>query len=87
MGVSKDNFWTSFQNYSSLNYTCSGAQSGHNAELHAVVSVLTGVVGLGDYINQTNGTLIRRLARADGVLLKPDRPLGPLDLMFGPWVC
>ena len=31
----------------------------------------------------TNGTLLRRLARADGILLKPDRPLAPLDLMFG----
>lgn len=30
----------------------------------------------------TNGTLIRRLARADGMLLKPDRPLAPMDLMF-----
>ena len=73
---------TSYKNLSSLNYHGNGLQTGHNAELHAVVSVLTGVVGLGDYTNMTNGTLIRRLARKDGVLLKPDRPLSLMDLQL-----
>jgi hypothetical protein len=30
-----------------------------------------------------NASLVRRLARADGILLRPDRPLAPLDVMFG----
>ena len=55
--------------------------------MHAVSALLTGVVGLGDWHSgMTNGTLVRRLARADGVLLKPDRPLAPMDLMLGAFV-
>ena len=30
-----------------------------------------------------NSTLVKRLARADGILLRPDRPLAPMDVMFG----
>ena len=30
-----------------------------------------------------NATLVRRLARADGILLRPDRPMAPVDAMFG----
>lgn len=82
--MSKDNFWTSYRNLSSLNYVQSGAQVGHNAEVHAVSALLTGIVGIGDYSGgMTNRTLVRRLARNDGVLLKPDRPLAPMDLMLG----
>ena len=82
--MSKDNFWTSYRNLSSLNYAASGAQVGHNAEVHAVSALLTGIVGIGDYSGgMTNRTLVRRLARTDGVLLKPDRPLAPMDLMLG----
>ena len=90
MGVSKDNFWTAYKNLSTVgNYSSMTrfSQIGHNAEVHAVSALLTGVVGLGDWHDgMTNGTLVRRLARADGVLLKPDRPLAPMDLMLGSFV-
>lgn len=32
------------------------------------------------------GTLLRRMARQDGILLKADRPLGPMDLMLGNFI-
>lgn len=85
MGISKDNFWTEYKNLSSLGYVPSGDQAGHNAELHAVASVLTGIVGIGDWQHASNSTLLHRLARQDGVLLKPDRPLGPMDIMIAPF--
>ena len=81
MGVSKDNFWTEYNDLSQTMYP--NSQTSHNAELHAFVALMTGVVGIGDWQNMTNGTLVRRLARHDGILLKPDRPLGPMDLMLG----
>lgn len=31
----------------------------------------------------TDGALVQRLARVDGTLLKPDRPMTPVDAMFG----
>jgi hypothetical protein len=56
---------------------------GHDAEAHAMVALLTGVVGIGDWQDEmTNGTLIRRLARSDGILLKADRPLALMDLQL-----
>lgn len=58
-------------------------RNGRDCELHAVNAVLsTSVVGLGDWLGMTNATLVRRMARADGILLKPDRPLMPMDAMF-----
>eukprot|EP00038_Savillea_parva_P030019 m.74990 g.74990 ORF g.74990 m.74990 type:complete len:1118 (+) comp8955_c0_seq1:34-3387(+) len=82
MGLSKDNFWTTRGAFlASLGYGADG-KNGYDPELHAIIAVLTGVVGIGDWVNMTNATLVRRLARADGVLLKPDRPLSPMDRMF-----
>jgi hypothetical protein len=85
---SKDNFWTSFRD---LYMDGGGQDSGRNgkdAELHAINALLlTGPVGLGDTCigNEcmVNKTLLRRLARADGILLRPDRPMAPIDAMFG----
>jgi hypothetical protein len=87
MGVSKDNFWTEFTNLTALNFsgTRTGSLTGHDAEVHAVAAALTGIVGIGDWIGATNRTLLHRLARSDGVLLKPDRPLAPMDLMIAGW--
>ena len=31
----------------------------------------------------TNASLVRKLARSDGVLVRPDRPLAPMDAMWG----
>jgi hypothetical protein len=84
MGLSKDNFWTEYRDFGPEGYHPSHPPgNGRNAELHAVAAVLTGVVGIGDWVNMTNTTLVRRLARADGILLKPDRPMAPMDMMLG----
>lgn len=40
-------------------------------------------MGLGDYTGMTNVSLVKKLARQDGILLKPDRPMTPMDCMFG----
>lgn len=49
-------------------------------ELQALVSVLTaGPVAVADGIGDTDATLAKRTCRADGVLLKPDRPALAVD--------
>jgi hypothetical protein len=59
-------------------------------ELQALVSaLLAGPVAVGDGIGDTDASLMRRLSRSDGVLLKPDLPMVPLDAVwmrdaFGP---
>tara|TARA_B110000208_G_scaffold84623_1_gene107310 strand:+ start:442 stop:1851 length:1410 start_codon:yes stop_codon:yes gene_type:complete len=80
---SKDNFWTSYRDLTSLGYGADSGRNGMDAELHALGALLsTGPVGIGDYIGMLNATLVRRLARADGILLRPDRPLAPMDAMW-----
>ena len=52
-------------------------------ELHALVACLTaGPVAIGDGIGDADATLVRRTARSDGVLLKPDRPALALDSVY-----
>lgn len=82
---SKDNFWTTyFPQYDSLGAHRDSGRNGMDAELHAIGALLsTGPVGLGDYAGAVNATLLRRLARGDGILLRPDRPLGPMDVQWG----
>jgi hypothetical protein len=85
MGMSKDCFWTSARNVSinATNVLYQGSQVGHDAEAHAMVALLTGVVGIGDWQDgMTNSTLMRRIARSDGILLKADRPLALMDLQL-----
>jgi len=84
---SKDNFWTSFRDLSVAGGGQDSGRNGKDAELHAINALLlTGPVGLGDTCVggdcMTNATLVRRLARADGVLLRPDRPMAAMDVMF-----
>ena len=81
---SKDNFWSSWRDLSPLGYGADSGRNGMDAELHALGAVLsTGPVGLGDYTTMVNATLVRRLVRADGILLRPDRPLAPVDAQWG----
>ena len=69
--------------YNRTNVVYEGSQVGHDAEAHAMVALLTGVVGIGDWQDgMTNSTLMRRLARSDGILLKADRPLALMDLQL-----
>eukprot|EP00047_Mylnosiga_fluctuans_P019241 m.80440 g.80440 ORF g.80440 m.80440 type:complete len:1055 (+) comp8042_c0_seq1:56-3220(+) len=81
---SKDNFWSSWRNFSGTGFSPDQPTAGNDCELHATNAILaTGPVGLGDYIGMPNATLIQRLARADGILLRPDRPQAPMDAMLG----
>ncbi len=52
-------------------------------ELCALVSNLSGgLVGPADRYYLLNKTLLMKTCRSDGLLLKPDRPATPIDLMF-----
>ncbi len=52
-------------------------------EQEALVSVLSGgMVGVGDGLGQIVRDVVMRTCRADGLLLKPDRPATPVDRMF-----
>lgn len=55
------------------------------SEQEALVSALSGgMVGAGDGIGAADARLLLRTCRADGLLLKPDRPATPIDAMFLP---
>lgn len=88
VSVVSDNFWTSFRDLHLDGGSQDSGRNGKDAQLHAIVAIMsTGPVGLGDTCVgdecMVNATLVRRLARADGVLLRPDRPMAPMDVMFG----
>jgi len=76
----KDSFWTS-----SPQTECQypGGCEEPNTDLQTLVAVLTaGPVSIGDKIDSTNRTLLLRTCMDDGTILKPDKPLTPLDLVF-----
>jgi hypothetical protein len=50
-----------------------------------IATLSTGPVGAGDGINYTSGDHIMRCCRADGVILKPDRPLTMIDRLISDW--
>jgi len=57
----------------------------------ALISILSaGMVGPSDRIGAADRELLMKTCRRDGVLLKPDRPAFPIDLMFldtrKPWI-
>ena len=47
-----------------------------------MATLSAGMLGIGDRIGAENGDNIRRAVRADGVIVKPDTPLVPLDAMY-----
>lgn len=54
-----------------------------NPTEEALVSALSGgPVGPSDMIGKSDPTVILRTCRKDGLLLKPDRPATPIDIMF-----
>jgi hypothetical protein len=73
-------FWPPF-----AGYTETGAAT------HALMSLLSMAhVTFGDAVGETNATLIKQLVRADGLLLKADRPVTAIDaqfqaMLFGAW--
>ncbi len=61
-------------------------------ELQLILQVLSGgPVGNGDRVDKLNSELLLQSCREDGILIKPDRPLFPIDLMFlphhKPYIC
>jgi hypothetical protein len=79
----KDVFWsTEVQEGSTYN---NGKVTEPNFELQALVSALSrGTVGPGDKIGHMNRELLLRTCRADGLLLKPDKPATPIERCFKP---
>ena len=82
---SKDNFWSTDQDLMAMQtagYKNDSFFTGKDCELQAIAALLsTSCFGLGDF-KVSNGSLIQRAAMVNGLLLKPDRPLSPLDAMF-----
>ncbi|MEQ9504031.1 MAG: hypothetical protein RIT81_44660 [Deltaproteobacteria bacterium] len=88
--ASKAGFWPQFHTVNML----AGAlgvwpfkDNFHSAEkwgeAEALISILSaGMVGVGDGLGRTKVDLVMATARADGLLLKPDRPATPIDAMF-----
>lgn len=88
MAPSKDNFWTENAQLKQYGYGKDSGRNGMDAEMHAIIALLlTGPVGLGDTcvgkMCFTNASLVKRLGRVDGILLRPDRPMAPVDVMWG----
>jgi len=79
----KDVFWsTSIQ--PGANYTGSPMEVLPDRQV-LIATLSTGPVGPGDGINYTSGDHIMRCCRADGVILKPDRPLTMIDRLISHW--
>jgi len=77
------------------NFQSAPFQRGANNEYwpleEALISTLSaGVVGPSDKIGRADVRLLNRTCRSDGLLLKPDRPAFPIDLMYldtlKPWI-
>ena len=52
----------------------------HHSALMSVLSA--GPVGIGDRINDVNKEIVMLMADGDGVIVKPDKPLVPIDRMY-----
>lgn len=96
--LSKETYWPA---YTTINLLASALRlwpfkdvflsSEVHGEAEALLSALgAGMVGVGDGIGQLRRDIILRTCRADGLLLKPDRPVTPIDAMFlehtRPWI-
>lgn len=56
-----------------------------HADLQVLFANLTGgILGVGDPIGYVNKPLLMLTCRSDGLMLKPDRPIVAIDLMFKP---
>ena len=61
----------------------SGRDGDPHAELEAALAALSaGPVGIGDRVGRSDREIILRTCRDDGVLVKPDLPLAPLERCF-----
>ena len=90
--ISKESFWPSFHTANLLAWALGVWPFKDNfrsiephAEAEALISALSGgMVGPSDAVGDMDAALLTRTCRADGLLLKPDRPALPLDTMFLP---
>ncbi|RJO68104.1 MAG: hypothetical protein C4523_07760 [Myxococcales bacterium] len=90
--LSKECYWPEFHTVNLLAWALGlwpFKDNFHASETHgeaeALISALSGgMVGAGDQIGLADPELLSRSCRADGLLLKPDRPALPLDAMFLP---
>ena len=105
-GVPKTLYWPNFHQTSLFayavglwpfkdNFQSSPGQRPLRSELwpyeEALISILSaGVVGPSDKVGRADVGLLLRTCRKDGLLLKPDRPAFPIDLMYlptrKPWI-
>lgn len=89
-GISKESYWAQFHTVNMiasalglLPFKDNFWSSEEHGEAEALVSILSaGMVGSGDAIGDMDRELLLRTCRADGLLLKPDRPATPVDAMF-----
>ena len=73
----KDTWWSTSRQAGAQPYPITQFEA---PDLHALVAVLSlGPVAPGDAVGFMNATLLRSTARADGLLLRPDRPCLALD--------
>lgn len=90
--ISKESYWPQFFTVAMLAWEAGllpFKDTFRTTEAHpqaeALISALSaGPVGPGDALGTADGALLLRTCRADGLLLKPDRPAFPLDAMFLP---
>lgn len=90
--ISKESYWPQFFSVAMLAWEVgllpfkdTFRTSEAHPQAEALISALSaGLVGPGDALGTADGELLSRTCRADGVLLKPDRPAFPLDGMFLP---
>jgi hypothetical protein len=90
--ISKESFWPQFHTVAMLAWAVGllpFKDTFRTTEAHpqaeALISSLSaGLVGPGDALGTADAALLHRTCRADGLLLKPDRPAFPLDAMFLP---
>jgi hypothetical protein len=88
--VSKESYWPQFHTINLLAYAVglwpfkdNFRSAEKHGEAEALISVLSaGMVGASDGLGETKPDILRRTCRADGLLLKPDRPAFPVDAMF-----
>ena len=82
--ASRDNVWSSANTVNQTGCVEGGAACfQHNAALENAVAVLSnGPYGISDEVGKTDGPMVMRSCRSDGVTLRPSWPLSSLDVAF-----
>jgi hypothetical protein len=83
MAPYKDVFWST-SNEPGAPYTTPVIETLPDREI-LIATLSTGPVTPGDAINYTDTKRIMRCCRQDGLILKPDRPITPIDSIVADW--